>query len=172
MKIFIIKWGDIYWSYYRYYNWKCFIYHSCCFSYSLFCEKKNKKFSQPGPDDSRKKITVIKTSENENNLPNQHEPGLKKANPILIFFESAEFGTIRLYIDFNKTIDELIRCYFNEIKRPELYRDKSFSFLVDGECLHFPYSKYSKAPVENLISKIDPFKTITIVVNHNKEETE
>ena len=138
----------------------------------FFVRKKNKKIPQPRLDDSRKNITVIKTSENENNFPHEHEPGLKKENPILIFFESAEFGNIRLYIDFNKTIDELIRCYFNEIKRPELYRDKSFSFLVNGECLHFPYSNYSKAPVENLISKIDPFKTITVVVNHNKEETE
>ena len=136
---------------------------------SFLLEKKNKKIPQPRLDDSRKNITVIKTSENENDIPHEHEPGIKKANPILIFFEGAEFGNIRIYIDSNKTIKELIRYYFDEIKRPELYDDKSINFLVGGECLHFPYSE---TPIKNLISKNDPYETITFVVNHNKEETE
>ena len=75
-----------------------------------FVRRKNKKIAQPGPDDSRKNVTVIKTD--EDNVPHEHEPGIKKDNPILIFFESNYFGNTRIYIDSNKTIDDLIRFYF------------------------------------------------------------
>ena len=65
-----------------------------------FVRRKNKKIAQPGPDDSRKNVTVIKTD--EDNVPHEHEPGIKKDNPILIFFESNYFGNTRIYIDSNK----------------------------------------------------------------------
>ena len=50
-----------------------------------FVRRKNKKIAQPGPDDSRKNVTVIKTD--EDNVPHEHEPGIKKDNPILIFLK-------------------------------------------------------------------------------------
>ena len=42
---------------------------------------------------------------------------------------------MRIIIDPNKTIRELIKFYFEKIKRPELFGDKSIRFILNANLI-------------------------------------
>ena len=71
----------------------------------------------------------------------------------------------RILIDYNKTIDELIRFYFNNIGRPDLYGDPSIYFLIGGNNITPPYTK---AAVETL-RKFE-LKSIRIIVEDSQDK--
>ena len=90
-----------------------------------------------------------------------HEPENEKENPFIIIFDNPGIGNKSILIDSNKSIEELIRFYFEVIKRQDLYGDKNISFLKDGKAISPPYPKKS---IETLTNKIVPSKTMKIVV--------
>ena len=123
--------------------------------------------SPNGPIDSETNVT-FSGANGENSLAiHEYEPENDKMNPIIIIFENALLGNIKILIDSDKTIDELISFYFKVIKRPDLYGGKNFNFLINGECINPPYPQKS---VENLKNKVANWETIKIIVNEIKDD--
>ena len=70
-------------------------------------------------------------------------------------------------MDHNKTIDELIRYYFNKIDSSNLYGDPSILFLIGGRNISPPYPK---EPIETLVDPIVKAETIKILVNDSEDK--
>ena len=104
---------------------------------------------------------INKEKINNTDILYEHEPGFDKENPIKIIFENNNIGNISIYIDSNKTIEEMISFYFEIIKRPELYGDEKIVFLRNGNAIPIPYPK---EPIETLKNKGDTLETFRIVV--------
>ena len=64
----------------------------------------------------------------------------------------------QILIDPYKIVTELIKFYFEIIKRPELFGDLSIRFLLNAYLL----SHDSKDLIINYINKFDDFNTIVI----------
>ena len=80
---------------------------------------------------------------------------------MIIIFQNPGFGDSNILIDSSKTIDELIRFYFEISGRKGLYGDKSIIFLIGGKPILPPYPKEN---IATLKSKITKSETIKIVV--------
>ena len=80
---------------------------------------------------------------------------------MVIIFQNPGFDDSKILIDSSKTIDELIRFYFEISKRKDLYGDKSIIFLIGGKPILPPYPKEN---IATLKSKITKSETIKIVV--------
>ena len=78
-----------------------------------------------------------------------------------IIFKNLSLQDIIIYIDPNKTIDDLIRFYFEINKRVYLYRDKKIIFFIDGKKIAPPYPRES---IETLKNKVLRSETIRIIV--------
>ena len=96
----------------------------------------------------------------------EHEPQNDKENPMKIIFQNPIFGDYNILIDANKTIDELIRFYFEISGKQELYRDGSIIFLISGKLIVPPYPNDA---VETLKNRIVNSKTIKIIVQNNND---
>ena len=126
-------------------------------------------FSPPPPkDDVVGDTSECKIKNDEKNINNTqsspiivHEPENEKENPFIIIFVNPGIGNKSILIDSNKSIEELIRFYFEVIKRQDLYGDKNISFLKDAKVISPPYPKES---IETLTNKIVTSKTLKIVV--------
>ena len=84
-----------------------------------------------------------------------------------IIFQNPGFGDSTVLIDSNKTIDELIRFYFNISERKDLYGDKSITFLIGSKIIVHPYPKDS---VVTLKKRIANSRTIKIVVDDRNDK--
>ena len=96
----------------------------------------------------------------------EHEPYNEKDNPIIIIFQNPRFGDSSILIDSNKTIDELIKFYFEIIERKDLYGDENISFLIRSNLIIPPYPKES---IETLKNNINKFGAIRIIVVYNNK---
>ena len=103
----------------------------------------------------------------EKNMLHEHEPMTEKRNPIIFIFETTSQTKVRILIDSDKTIDELIKFYFDELKRPDLYGKQSIWFLINEKNIIPPYPKES---LEKLLNKIDNYKTVKIIVNDSEDK--
>ena len=81
---------------------------------------------------------------------------------MIIIFQNPGFGDSNILIDSSKTIDELIRFYFEISERKDLYGDESIIFLIGGKHIVPPYPKENIATLKNKIIKSE---TIRIVVH-------
>ena len=97
----------------------------------------------------------------------EYEPKIDKKNPIIIIFSAPGFGETKILADYDKTIEEFIKFYFNIIKRPDLYGDKSINFLINGSAILPPYPNDS---IETLLNNIDNYRTMKIVVNDPEDK--
>ena len=106
---------------------------------------------------------------NNGNKPTvfEHEPQNDKANPMKIIFVNQTFGDINILIDSKKTIDELIKFYFETCGKKDLYGDNSILFLINGNNISFPYPKDS---VETFKNKVVNSETIRIVVTDSNDK--
>ena len=87
----------------------------------------------------------------------EYEPKIKNYNHKLkIVFETTNQDKVRILIDPNKTITELIKFYFQIIKRPELFGDEDIIFLCDGLLIFHD----SKDLVKNHIIKYQKFNFV------------
>ena len=89
----------------------------------------------------------------------EHEPYNEKDNPIIIIFQNPRFG------DSNKTIDELIKFYFEIIERKDLYGDENISFLIRSNLIIPPYPKESIETLKNNINKSGAIRIIVVYNN-------
>ena len=90
----------------------------------------------------------------------------KDEETIKITFKSASGMTKDININQNKTIEELIKLFFSEINKPELFNDNDVNFLYSAEVI----SKNSKELVSEIFKKvldIDVY-VVTIVDLKNK----
>ena len=97
----------------------------------------------------------------------EHEPYNEKDNPIIIIFQNPRFGDSSILIDSNKTIDELIKFYFEISGRKDLYGDESIIFLIRDNSIAPPYPKENISTLKNEITKSGTIK-IVVVDNDNK----
>ena len=72
-----------------------------------------------------------------------------------------------IYINPKKTIEELIKIYFETIKRSDLYGDKEIVFLTDGKNISVPYPK---DPVESLKNNAVNSNTINIIISDQNDK--
>ena len=86
---------------------------------------------------------------------------------MIIIFQNPGLGDSYILIDSNKSIDELIRFYFEISERKDFYGDKSINFLIGGKSITPPYPKES---IETLKNKIINSETIRIVVVDNDDK--
>ena len=154
-----------------------------CKKYFCPCKKKSVPSSQNSPPNqdpngSVTKIDIIHDNKNTTtvSLTNTngkkpiiiiHEPQNDPDNLFKIVFENYSFGNTSIFIDPKKTIDDLIRFYFETCKRPDLYGDKSIYFLINGENITYPYPKKL---IETLKTEIVNSITIKIVVYDNDDK--
>ena len=82
------------------------------------------------------------------------EPEIPKINPITIIFETTSQKTVIINIDSNKKMKELIKFYFQIIKKPELYNVKSIAFLINGNAIEHQSEDLIKNVINNEANKI------------------
>ena len=86
---------------------------------------------------------------------------------MIIIFQNPGFGDSKILIDSSKTINELIRFYFDISERIDLYGDESIIFLIGGKDIKPPYPQEN---IETLKDKITQSETIKIVVVDNDDK--
>ena len=140
----------------------------------FFLKKKtpNNSVNKEKKENIKKEVIYSENADisfnNKDTLPiHEYEPENDKENPIIIIFNSPVIGDTKILIDYNKTIDELIKFYFKIIKRPDLYGNQNIIFLINGESILPPYPNTS---IEALISNIQNYRTIRIVVNDFEDQ--
>ena len=81
----------------------------------------------------------------------EYEPHEKNNNnvKVKIILETTSQTKVQILIDPNKTLTELIQFYFQIIKRPDLFKDKSIRFLLNAKLI----SHDSSDMIKNYISK-------------------
>jgi len=112
-------------------------------------------------------ITPSIKNEKDQLYVHEHEPMDGKKDPLIFIFENTNQNKVKILIDSSKTIGELIKFYFDELKKPDLYGDKSIWFLINGKNI---YEYDQEEPLVSLMDKINDFQTITIVVNDSEEK--
>ena len=149
-----------------------------CLCKNCSCPWKKKPISTPlpSPENQFQSSTTINNINNsviiQNNNKNEtaiieYEPQNDKDNPIKIIFVNQTLGNTNILIDSKKTIDELIKFYFEKNRKINLYGDKNILFLIGGRNISPPYPK---DPIETLISKVVNSKTIRIIVQDTNEK--
>ena len=89
----------------------------------------------------------------------EYEPQIKNNNQkIKILLETTSQEKIRIIIDPNKTIRELIQFYFEKIKRPELFGDKSIRFILNANL----FMHDSNIPIKYYLNKKMDVNTIVV----------
>jgi len=89
----------------------------------------------------------------------EYEPKLENKNAkIKIILETTGQKKLQILIDPNKTMTELIKFYFEIIKRPDLFGDPSIRFLFNSNFT--PHN--SKDLIKKYISKLVDVNTIVI----------
>ena len=97
----------------------------------------------------------------------EYEPYNNKNNQMLIIFENPGFGDSNILIDSNKTIDELLKFYFEINERKDLYGDENIIFLIGNNSIVPPYPKDNISTLKNEITKSGTIK-IVVVDNDDK----
>ena len=137
--------------------------------------KKGDKYIRQFEDDSSNKKEInhslvkakIKDSDSlsENLLRcevcvNEHQED--KTNQIIINFIDTRMNESKILIDSNKTIDKLIRFYFEINGRSDLYGDPSIIFLSCGKVISYDFKK--KKTIKELMNELGEFDRIYIIV--------
>ena len=90
------------------------------------CKKKRKKADLPPQS----------PLETENELNNSSTAVNRQDIKIFTFiFETTSQNRIEILIESDKTYGELIESYFKKIKRPDLFTDKTITFLFSGNLI-------------------------------------
>ena len=74
----------------------------------------------------------------------------KKNSTILIILKTTSQDEVKISINHNKTMGELIKCYFNKIKRKDLYGDESILFMKNAKLINHNSSELIKTYFEGL----------------------
>ena len=89
----------------------------------------------------------------------EYEPKVKSINPkVQIVLETTSQNKIKIIIDSDKPMNELIQFYFQIIHQPTLYGDSSIRFLMNANLIMHD----SKALIKNYINKKSDFNVIVV----------
>jgi len=145
--------------------------YKCGFSCKNCISRLKQSSSNPttSPINQTQNTTIAHLTNNNTNESKiiRHKPESDIDNPILVIFQNQGVGDFQILIDYNESIDELIRFYFEINGRSDLYGDQSIRFLRGGECFTPPYPKKL---VGTLVNKIVKSKTIKICVDDNDDK--
>ena len=145
--------------------------YKCGFSCKNCISRLKQSSSNPttSPINQTQNTTIAHLTNNNTNESKiiRHKPESDIDNPILVIFQNQGVGDSQILIDYNESIDELIRFYFEINGRSDLYGDQSIRFLRGGECFTPPYPKKL---VGTLVNKIVKSKTIKICVDDNDDK--
>ena len=145
--------------------------YKCGFSCKNCISRLKQSSSNPttSPINQTQNTTIAHLTNNNTNESKiiRHKPESDIDNPILVIFQNQGVGDFQILIDYNESIDELIRFYFEINRRSDLYGDQSIRFLRGGECFTPPYPKKL---VGTLVNKIVKSKTIKICVDDNDDK--
>ena len=100
----------------------------------IYCYRKNKRKENPTENDTSS-INIKSTTMEEVNKDIQeyeHEHEKPKINPVTIILMQTNQEKVKIRIESNKKMKELIKFYFKIKKKPELYNDLSITFLKNG----------------------------------------
>ena len=107
-----------------------------------------------------KKDEIEDKYEFENGYKFEYEPQVKSRNSkIKIILETTNTFKVMIIIDPEKTVTELIKFYFQKIKKPELFGDPSINFLTNAKIL----LHNSKNLIKEYINKESEINKIIIV---------
>ena len=101
------------------------------------CKKKKVEDSNSSEGQNKREVKQENTIENNDNTLNnfnltekkEDKPEIKTVTIILMLTNQEK---VKIRIDPNKKMKELIKFYFQIIKKPELYDEKSIAFLING----------------------------------------
>jgi len=135
------------------------------------CLCRRKKTKPPegppqGPPGQQGGSGILQGNQNEITIMNATLANLK-TNPegkkIFIFKTTAQ-KTVEIEIEEDKNIQDLIKLYFETIKKPELYGDESILFLVNGNILPLDPNVVIKEKFK------DRNEAIVILIDDNDEK--
>ena len=103
---------------------------------TIICCCKKKKIPEPPSNESSEQNTTITPVINNNpELIYEYEPEKKSANKKKIIFETTGQYKVQITIEPDKTMEELIKYYFEIRKRKDLFGDKTISFMLNGNVI-------------------------------------
>ena len=88
----------------------------------------------------------------------EYQPENHSKNKLIIALETTSQYQIQILIGTDKTMEELIKFYFESIKKPELFDDNSIRFLLNS----FVIEHNSKKRIKDYIGKYSNVKKIII----------
>ena len=94
----------------------------------------------------------------------EYQPENHTKNKLIIALETTSQYQIQILIGTDKTMEELIKFYFESIKKPELFGDNSIRFLLNS----FVIEHNSKKSIKEYIGKHSNVKKIIIDDLENK----
>ena len=102
-----------------------------------FYKKKKKDSSLLRPDESSldAKMPILKKSEISTTYEYEPQKMIKDDSDILIIFQKTKSSIVKILINPDKTMQELIKIYFKMINRPDLFGNNSIKFLKNNECI-------------------------------------
>ena len=107
-------------------------------------------------------LTVDKDS--NTSIIYEYQPENTSKNKLTIALETTKQYQINILIGVDKTMEELIKFYFESIKKPELFNDNSIRFLLNS----FVIEHNSKKSIKEYIGKHSNVKKIIIDDLENK----
>ena len=122
----------------------------------IICKKRKKPSIQENNGESINSST--------NNLTGQptevSKPPISNAKTITIHLVTTSQTEVKIEIDPEKTVKELIQLYFEKSNRPDLFGDPTIRFLMNAKLLEHE----SNELIKNYISK-ENGENVTIVID-------
>ena len=101
----------------------------CC------CKKKKEIPLDPPNDSTTNSIISSPITSTKPELIYEYEPEKQSANKKTIIFETTGQYKVQISIEPEKTMEELIKYYFEVRKKKELFGDKTISFMMNGNII-------------------------------------
>ena len=117
------------------------------------CRKKNQKIIFiPAPPLSNETLNTFDVSINDDIIQVKNENIIEEKNnnqKINIILMTTSQNKIKILIDANKKMKDLIKCYFEIIKKPDVYGDESIRFILNANFI--PHN--SEDLIKNYVKK-------------------
>jgi surface protein len=124
--------------------------------------KKKKLCKSPNNNDTISANNLVPPNTENNQLfaeEYEYEPKIKNGTPkVYIILMTTSQRKIKILINPDKSMSELIKFYFESIKRPELFGDPSIRFIMNAQLIFSD----SKGLIKDYINNKNEINTIVI----------